>query len=198
MEMNWYALRVQSNREFGIRDELRRSGVEGLEVYSPEWRKPHVYRGKQAVLLRALMPGYLFVSLPAASFLAASSVIMGIRGISGWLCRAGNGEEFQEPVTLTSIDVDRIRTVEADVNRERKVLSGDLVSIVDGWREGKTARVLRVDKTAKFVMLQEIDPATGRDCAVRQYVERLAFVVPLVSPAQNRVRSGAAALKRAA
>lgn len=177
--MTYYALRVQSNREFGLRDEIKRLGLPGVEVYAPVWEKPIKWRGKPAKLKKALIPGYLFIGLPAG-FLLASRPILEIEGTVGWLCEASEAE-FPPPAVIREADIARIRAVEADVNRERRVRINDLIAVVDGWREGQTARIMALDGSTKRAKIQEIDPASRRDSPARPYWINLASVVPLAS-----------------
>lgn len=65
----WYVLKVQSNREKSIRDNLlRRIKREGLEQYFAEIKIPtekvaETKGGKKKVTERKLYPGYLFVEM---------------------------------------------------------------------------------------------------------------------------------------
>ena len=169
----------------------------GVEVYAPEWLKPSVYRGKASTLKRALMPGYLLVAMPA-SFLLASRAILDVRDVIGWLCMADVAGYERRPCVIPESAIHEIRLIEADINRERKISKYDLVSVVDGWREGQTARILLLDGGTKRAKIQEIDPATGRDVSVRPYWISLTCVVPLVSPAKNRAVDGVTLPARAA
>ena len=68
-KMNWYILKVQSNREEGIRESLqRRVKVAGLEKYFGEVIVPtemvsEFKGGKKRVVKRKLYPGYLVANM---------------------------------------------------------------------------------------------------------------------------------------
>ena len=67
--MNWYILKVQSNREESIRESLlRRVSIQGLdrffgEVIVPTEKVTEFKAGKKRVIKRKLYPGYLVVHM---------------------------------------------------------------------------------------------------------------------------------------
>jgi len=193
MTMNWYALRVQSNREFGLADEIRRAAP-GVDTYCPVFWQPVVYRGRQATLKRAMIPGYVFVLMGAGDMIDYHAVLS-VRETIGWLGEFDllTGDKIPTAIPLAAIH--ELKLIEADLGRPRKVEKGAIVAIVDGDRKGLACKVIRGVKARKSVILIEIDPATCRAVAAKVFEQDLASVVPLVLP---KWLSGGAALKRAA
>lgn len=68
-DMDWYILKVQSNREDSIRDTLmRRIAMQGMdrwfgEVVVPKEQVTEFKSGKKRVVLRKLYPGYILVNM---------------------------------------------------------------------------------------------------------------------------------------
>ena len=69
IEMDWYILKVQSNRERSIADALRRKvAIEGLDAYFddivvPTEKVTEFKGGKKKVVERKLYPGYIVVHM---------------------------------------------------------------------------------------------------------------------------------------
>ena len=70
--MQWYVLRVQSNKEIQVKDALERKvqleGLEGIvgRIEVPVERVKRIRGSKQAVYMRKLYPGYVFMEMETA------------------------------------------------------------------------------------------------------------------------------------
>lgn len=148
--LDWYILKVQSNREESIRDGLmRRVKVAGLEEYFKEIIVPtetvtEFKNGKKRVVKRKLYPGYIVVNMAITDdtwFLVRETP-----GIGDFTGAAG------KPSPMLRSEVDKIEQKEKAVETEQPTLSiafkpGDHVKINEGTFENFEGEVNTVDAT---------------------------------------------------
>jgi transcription termination/antitermination protein NusG len=148
--LDWYILKVQSNREESIRDGLmRRVKVAGLEDYFKEIIVPtetvtEFKNGKKRVVKRKLYPGYIVVNMAITDdtwFLVRETP-----GIGDFTGAAG------KPSPMLRSEVDKIEQKEKAVETEQPTLSiafkpGDHVKINEGTFENFEGEVSTVDST---------------------------------------------------
>jgi transcriptional antiterminator NusG len=148
--LDWYILKVQSNREESIRDGLmRRVKVAGLEEYFKEIIVPtetvtEFKNGKKRVVKRKLYPGYIVVNMAITDdtwFLVRETP-----GIGDFTGAAG------KPSPMLRSEVDKIEQKEKAVETEQPTLSiafkpGDHVKINEGTFENFEGDVNTVDAT---------------------------------------------------
>jgi transcriptional antiterminator NusG len=150
-QMDWYILKVQSNRENTIVDALRRRvAVEGLESYFGEVIVPvemvtEFKGGKKKVVKRKLYPGYIVVEMVVTEdtwFLVRETP--GVGDFTG----AGG-----KPTPMSPADVEKIRPkVEADTSDAPRLKidfkPGDKVKIIDGTFENFEGEVSAIDEAS--------------------------------------------------
>ncbi len=149
-DMNWYILKVQSNREDSIRDGLlRRVKIAGLEPYFgqiivPTEQVTEFKGGKKRVTTRKLYPGYLVVQMEINDdtwFLVRETP-----GIGDFTGAAGH------PTPMQPHEVSRILAKQEEKGEEAPKLRiafhpGDKVKINDGTFESFEGEVERIDET---------------------------------------------------
>lgn len=150
-QMDWYILKVQSNRENSIVDALhRRVAVAGLEPYFGEVIVPvemvtEFKGGKKKVVKRKLYPGYIVVQMVVTEdtwFLVRETP--GVGDFTG----AGG-----KPTPMSRQDVDKIRPkVEADTSDSPRLKIDfkptDKVKINDGTFENFEGEVSTIDEAS--------------------------------------------------
>lgn len=130
--MIWFILRVIGARERTVAGELHR-GL-GLRTYHPLEVVKVSTRQRQMERSRPLMPGYLFAG--CIDGMIPWRDIAATKGVIGWL------EIEDKPARITDAEIDRIRMMEREHNRQRderrsrRVQAGDRVRIVKGAFEG--------------------------------------------------------------
>ena len=148
-EMDWYILKVQSNREDSIREGLlRRVKIAGLErffgdVIVPTEKVTEVKAGKKRVMKRKLYPGYIVVNMEVNDdtwFLVRETP-----GIGDFTGAAGN------PTPMAPHEVVKIVTKEEEKAEKSPLLKigfklGDRVKIVDGNFENFEGDVEHIDQ----------------------------------------------------
>lgn len=148
--LDWYILKVQSNREESIRDGLlRRVKVAGLEEYFKEIIVPtetvtEFKNGKKRTVKRKLYPGYIVVNMAITDdtwFLVRETP-----GIGDFTGAAG------KPSPMLAAEVAKIEQKEKAVETEQPTLSiafkpGDSVKINEGTFENFEGEVSAVDAT---------------------------------------------------
>ena len=149
-KMDWYILKVQSNREDSIRDGLiRRVKIAGLEdffgeVIVPTEKVTEFKGGKKRVMKRKLYPGYIVVNMEINDdtwFLVRETP-----GIGDFTGAAGT------PTPMLPHEVQRILAKKEEKQDEVPKLDigfhvGDRVKINEGTFENFEGEVSKIDKT---------------------------------------------------
>jgi transcriptional antiterminator NusG len=148
--MNWYILKVQSNREESIREGLlRRVSIQGLdrffgEVIVPTEKVTEFKGGKKRVIKRKLYPGYLVVHMEINEdtwFLVRETPGIGdFTGASG------------VPTPMLPHEVERIIAKQEEKSEKAPDLKipfvkGDRVKVIEGNFENFEGEVETIDKT---------------------------------------------------
>ncbi len=148
--MNWYILKVQSNREESIREGLlRRVAIQGLdrffgEVIVPTEKVTEFKGGKKRVIKRKLYPGYLVVHMEINEdtwFLVRETPGIGdFTGASG------------VPSPMLPHEVERIVAKQEEKSEKAPdlkipFLKGDRVKVIEGNFENFEGEVENIDKT---------------------------------------------------
>ncbi len=148
--MNWYILKVQSNREESIREGLlRRVSIQGLdrffgEVIVPMEKVTEFKGGKKRVIKRKLYPGYIVVHMEINEdtwFLVRETPGIGdFTGASG------------VPSAMLPHEVERIIAKQEEKNEKAPDLKipfakGDRVKVIEGNFENFEGEVDAIDKT---------------------------------------------------
>lgn len=149
-KMDWYILKVQSNREESIREGLRRRiGIAGLDsffgdIIIPTEKVTEFKAGKRRVFKRKLYPGYLVVQMEINEdtwFLVRETP-----GIGDFTGAAGH------PTPMLAREVAAIRAKQEEKTDEAPKLKinfrvGDHVKIKEGTFENFEGEVANIDET---------------------------------------------------
>ncbi|MEI8372926.1 MAG: transcription termination/antitermination protein NusG [Planctomycetota bacterium] len=148
--MNWYILKVQSNREESIREGmLRRVSIQGLdryfgEVIVPTEKVTEFKGGKKRVIKRKLYPGYIVIHMEINEdtwFLVRETPGIGdFTGASG------------VPTPMLPHEVERIIAKQEEKSEKAPDLKipftkGDRVKVIEGNFENFDGEVDAIDKT---------------------------------------------------
>jgi len=148
-KMDWYILKVQSNRERSIADALRRKvAIEGLdeffgEVIVPMEKITEFKGGKKKVVQRKLYPGYIVVNM-----LINDDTWFAVRETSGIGDFTG---AHGKPSPMLPHEVTRILQTEEEETDEAPKLNitfklGDNVKIKEGTFESFEGEVSEIDE----------------------------------------------------
>jgi len=148
IEMDWYILKVQSNRERSIADALKRKiAIEGLDKYVGEIVVPtekvtEFKAGKKKIVERKLYPGYIVVHMAIND-----DTWFAVRETSGIGDFTGAGGK---PSPMLPHEVARIVQTEEEESDEApkldiKFKTGDRVKVKDGTFEGFEGEVGTID-----------------------------------------------------
>ena len=148
-EMDWYILKVQSNRERSIADALRRKiKIEGLDdlfgdVIVPTEKVTEFKGGKKKVVERKLYPGYIVVHMHIND-----DTWFAVRETSGIGDFTGSGGK---PTPMLPHEVTRIIHTEEEETDEAPKLDikfklEDKVKVKDGTFEGFEGEVSAIDE----------------------------------------------------
>ncbi len=149
-KMDWYILKIQSNREESIREGLtRRVAIAGLEFYFgdiivPTEKVTEFKGGKKRVMKRKLYPGYLVVHMEINDdtwFLVRETP-----GIGDFTGAAGH------PTAMLPHEVARIVAKQEEKHDEAPKLkiafnAGDQIKITEGTFENFEGEVHTIDET---------------------------------------------------
>ena len=151
IQMDWYILKVQSNRERSIAEALaRKMAVEGLDHYFdqaivPTEKVTEFKGGKKRVVERKLYPGYIVVHMHINE--ATWFAVRETRGIGDFTGAAG------KPTPMLAHEVSRIVRKEEEVTTEEpkldiKFSQGERVKIKEGNFENFEGEVSAVDEAS--------------------------------------------------
>lgn len=149
IEMNWYILKVQSNRERSVADALRRKiAIEGLDKYFDDVMVPtekvtEFKAGKKKVVERKLYPGYIVVHMHIND--DTWFAVRETSGIGDFTGSAG------KPSPMLAHEVARIVQTEEEETTEAPKLNigfqlGDRVKIKEGTFESFEGDVNAIDE----------------------------------------------------
>ena len=159
-QMQWYVLKVQSNRERTIRDSLRRRiAQEALgdffgEIVIPVEKIVDNKSGKRRVIEQKLYPGYLMVQMILND--DTWYLVRTTNGVGDFTGAAG------QPIPMQPHEIDRMlgvgTTAPAEPARVKIEFNvGDGVKIKDGAFEGFDGQIEGVDEhSGKITVLIEI------------------------------------------
>ena len=149
-KMNWYILKVQSNREESIREGLRRRvAIAGFEHYFgnvivPTEKVTEFKGGKRRIFKRKLYPGYLVVQMEINEdtwFLVRETP-----GIGDFTGAAGHPTPMQDREVAAILAKQEERTDEAP-KLKISFAVGDHVKIKEGTFENFEGEVASIDET---------------------------------------------------
>jgi transcriptional antiterminator NusG len=157
--MNWYILKVQSNREDSIRDGLlRRVAIAGLgryfgDVIVPTEKVTEFKGGKKRVIKRKLYPGYLVVHMEINEdtwYLVRETP--GIGDFTGATARSSSAQDLKATPMLPH-EVARILAKQEEKSEKAPKLkigfnTGDRVKINEGTFENFEGEVETIDETS--------------------------------------------------
>ena len=151
IRMDWYILKVQSNRERSIADALRRKvAIEGLSKYCdqiivPTEKVTEFKGGKKKIVERKLYPGYIVVHMHITD-----DTWFAVRETSGVGDFTGAGGK---PTPMLASEVARIVQTEAEETTESpkldiKFAAGDKVKVKEGNFESFEGEVGTIDEAS--------------------------------------------------
>ena len=157
--MNWYILKVQSNREESIREGLlRRVAIAGLgryfgDVIVPSEKVTEFKGGKKRVIKRKLYPGYLVVHMEINEdtwYLVRETP--GIGDFTGATARSSSAQELKATPMLPH-EVARILAKQEEKSEKAPKLkigfaTGERVKINEGTFENFEGDVETIDETS--------------------------------------------------
>lgn len=159
VEMEWYIVKVQSNREDSVRSALerkiRREGKEHLfgEIIVPEEKVTEFKNQRKRVVRRKLYPGYIVLQMVRSGSEAhedAQMLVRSVPGIGDFVGSKGKGNVVV-PTPLSPQEVDRIvarREEKMDETPRLKISfkTGDRVKITEGTFENFEGDVEHIDE----------------------------------------------------
>ncbi len=159
VEMEWYIVKVQSNREDSVRSALerkvKRDGKEHLfgEIIVPEEKVTEFKNQRKRVVRRKLYPGYIVLQMVRSGSEAhedAQMLVRSVPGIGDFVGSKGKGNVVV-PTPLSPQEVDRIvarREEKADETPRLKISfkTGDRVKITEGTFENFEGDVGHIDE----------------------------------------------------
>ena len=158
-EFKWYVLKVQTNREKSIKENLerriRRDGMESSfgRILIPTEKIVETKSGKRRVVERKMFPGYLFIQLQLND-----ETWYLVRDTSGVGDFTGEGGL---PTPMDDSEIDRMLKVEEAHDEPAKIkiqlTRGDVVKIKEGTFDSFEGTVESIDDTSgKISVLIEI------------------------------------------
>lgn len=159
VEMEWYIVKVKSNREDSVRNALQRKvrleGKEHLfgEIIVPEEKVTEFKNQRKRVVRRKIYPGYIVLQMVRSGSEAhedAQMLVRSVPGIGDFVGSKGKGNVVV-PTPLSPQEVDRIvarREEKTDEAPRLKISfkTGDRVKITEGTFENFEGDVEHIDE----------------------------------------------------
>jgi len=151
--MNWYAVRVQNNKEKKVLEEVKRE-LEHMNLSDrlgkaiiPTEKSVTMREGKKYIREKMVYPGYIFIETSAVGEM--TNLFKGINGAGGFVrTRAG------EVIAMKDREVKKIYTeqkVADDTDYKSIFLEGESVNVIDGpfnTFNGKISKINEGKETA--------------------------------------------------
>nr|WP_261360896.1 transcription termination/antitermination protein NusG [Aeoliella straminimaris] len=150
VRLDWYILKVQSNRERSIADALRRKiAIEGLDhlfgqVLVPTEKVTEFKGGKKKIVERKLWPGYIAVEMHVND--DTWFAIRETSGIGDFTGSAGKPTPM-EPSEVAMILQSDVEETEEAPKLDIKFSPGDKVKVMEGNFENFEGEVSSIDET---------------------------------------------------
>jgi transcriptional antiterminator NusG len=152
-EMQWYVLKVQTNRERSIKDSIvKRIRLEGMEEYFGEILIPtekvvETKGGKRKVREQKLFPGYMMIQMRLTD--ESWHLIRSTGGVGDFTGAAGKPVPMQEHEIkkLLGGPVDEAAPQEEKVQIKFQIAVGDAVKVKEGAFENFEGKVDSLDET---------------------------------------------------
>ena len=153
-EKLWYIVKVQNNRESGIRDAIiRKIAIAGMDdmfggVVIPTERVTEIKNGKKRIIKRKLYPGYVVVNMVLND--DTWFLIREIRGVADFTGPRG------KPLPLSKAEAARLTAPEIVEDEESPKLNiqfavEDTIKITSGSLEGLEGVVTKIDVATGLV-----------------------------------------------
>jgi transcription termination/antitermination protein NusG len=159
--LQWYVLKVQSNRERTIRDNLtRRMKQEGLEeffgeIVIPTEKQVETKGGKKRVTEQKLFPGYLMVQMVLND--DTWYLVRSTSGVGDFTGSAGKPLPMQEHEIAKMLGREDSKKEEAPLKVKMDFATGDHVKIKDGAFESFEGNIEAIDEAnGKITVLIQI------------------------------------------
>ncbi|MDX1966763.1 MAG: transcription termination/antitermination protein NusG [Planctomycetaceae bacterium] len=160
-ELRWYVLKVQSNRERTIRDNLvRRMKQEGLEeffgeIVIPTEKLVETKGGKKRVTEHKLFPGYLMVQMVLND--DTWYLVRSTSGVGDFTGSAGKPMPMQPHEIQRMLGQEESKKEEAPLKVKVDFQTGDHVKIKDGAFESFDGTIEAIDEAnGKITVLIQI------------------------------------------
>jgi transcription termination/antitermination protein NusG len=158
---HWYVLKVQSNRERSIRDNLvRRIHQEGLdeffgEIVIPTEKVVETKGGKKRVTEHKLFPGYLMVQMVLND--ETWYLVRSTSGVGDFTGSAGKPIPMQEHEIKRMLGLEQTKKEEGPLKVKVDFQTGDHVKIKDGAFESFEGTIESIDEAnGKITVLIQI------------------------------------------
>jgi transcriptional antiterminator NusG len=158
---HWYVLKVQSNRERSIRDNLvRRIHQEGLdeffgEIVIPTEKVVETKGGKKRVAEHKLFPGYLMVQMVLND--ETWYLVRSTSGVGDFTGSAGKPIPMQEHEIKRMLGLEQTKKEEGPLKVKVDFQTGDHVKIKDGAFESFEGTIETIDEAnGKITVLIQI------------------------------------------
>lgn len=154
--INWYALLVASQKEFAAQEVLARKGFITYCPTERRWRKVSRFVQDKEAKSYPLVPGYVFVGLPAGN--EPWHQVLGMNMVRG--CVGHDGRPFPMPFKSMESMVRRFRNgfqrpdEERFMRTYREFKRGDLVRLAAGPFAGIEAKVIEIDGPMSRILME--------------------------------------------
>jgi transcription termination/antitermination protein NusG len=146
LEMKWYIIRTQSNRERSISERIKSESEKGdlmgkvRKIIVPIENTFYMKNGKKIKREKVLYPGYIFIETNAIGEL--KYYLRGVNGASGFL--TDRGGKIQE---LSLTDVNRMIGIQEELSKEVEIpfVVGEQIKICDGPFSTLSATIEHID-----------------------------------------------------
>lgn len=144
--LQWYALRLRSNREFQVRDLLTRQGI---GVFLPIWEEKVQWADRVKTVERVFFPGYIFVRMAPGPELFAAIATRGVVQVL---------PSSHKPESIDDKEMDDVsRVVLSKLGaRPCEFHAGELVTVDSGPLAGIQGVVVRTNGSVEVVVSIEI------------------------------------------
>lgn len=154
--MNWYAVRVQNNKEKRVLEDVKRE-LEDMNLLSklgksiiPTEKSVTMRNGKKFIREKMVYPGYIFIETSAVGEL--TNLFKGINGAGGFV-RSRSGEvQAMKDREVSKIYVEQ--EVADNTDYKNIFLEGESVNVIDGPFNTFNGKISRLNESKETATVQ--------------------------------------------
>jgi len=154
--MNWYAVRVQNNKERSVLEKLQNEvkfsnlGEKLARTIIPTEKTVSIKNGKKVFKEKIVYPGYIFIETSAKGEIA--SILKNINGVAGFVRSRSGDISPMKDYEVKKILVEQEITDNLDLSNLFTL--GEMVEVIDGPFSSFKGKITKIDSEKEKIKIE--------------------------------------------